>query len=109
MTKFDFGSLDRPFEADWPVKVNVPQDGGTVAEETFTVRFRVLTDDEMTAVEKHKEPSKELIRQAAIGFAQDAGAEFSPALLEQMLSRGFVRLALNRAYGEFAMGSAAKN
>lgn len=109
MTKFDFGSVGRPFEADWPVKVSVPQDGGGVSEETFTARFRLLDDAEMATVEAHKEPAKELIRKALVGFGKDAGAEFSPELLEQMLARGFVRIAFNRAYGEFSMGVAAKN
>ena len=31
--KFDFKTLEQPFEADWPVLVPVPQDGGGVQEQ----------------------------------------------------------------------------
>ena len=31
--KFDFKTLKTGFEADWPVTVNVPQDGGTVEKQ----------------------------------------------------------------------------
>lgn len=109
MTKFDFGSVEKAFEADWPVAASVPQDGGQVEEQTFTVRFKLLTDEEFDAVNAHKEPAKELIRRSVVGFGKEESSPFSTELLEKMLARGYLRIALNKAYGNFSMGIAAKN
>jgi hypothetical protein len=105
--KFDFGSLERPFEALWPVIVSVPQDGGGVREEEFTVKFRLLSKEEVKETDADRtDPGAALIRKAVIDVE---GAEFTPELLEGLLGRGWTSLALQKAYAQFAMGIAEKN
>lgn len=107
--KFDFARLDQPFEADWPVLVQVPQDGGTVAEEQFMARLRMLSADELKSADKTDDPGRAVPRMAMIGFGKGEEQTFSPELLEKMMDVGYVRIALNRAYGQFSVGVAAKN
>lgn len=108
MAKFDFGSVERAFEALWPVTVQVPVDGGKTEDQEFTVKFRLLSDEEFEAAQQDPEPAKALMRRA-VSEIVDAGEAVTAELLEKLLSRGYVRLALNKAYGQFSMGIAAKN
>ena len=105
--KFDFGSLERPFEAVWPVTVDVPVDGGKVEKQEFSVKFRMLTDDEVKVTDEQPVPGKALLRIAVVGL--DGEVEFTPELLEKLISWPYVRLAMQNAYRQFAVGIAAKN
>jgi hypothetical protein len=110
MTKFSFASLDgAKFEADWPVLVNVPQDGGGVDEQEFMARFRLLSEDETKAIDSEKEPQKALLRAAVVGFGRGEEQAFSPELLEKMMGRPYVRAALAKAYVQFSLGVSPKN
>lgn len=104
--KFDFKSLGQPFEADWPVTVQVPQDGGTVQEQTFDVRFRTLTKAELAQVETAEDSPTEKLRLALVDVK---GETFSPELREDMLGTPYVFLGLLRAYTTFLLGQPAKN
>lgn len=104
--KFDFKTLEQPFEADWPVTVSVPQDGGTVQEQTFDVRFRTLTPEETTNVDNSGDPAAAKLRLALVDVK---GETFSPALIEKLLGVGFVQMALLRAYSKFILGASVKN
>lgn len=104
--KFDFKTLEQPFEADWPVAVSVPQDGGTVQEQTFDVRFRTLTAEETTNVDNSADPAAAKLRLALVDVKDET---FSPALVEKLLSVGFVQMALLRAHSKFILGSPVKN
>ncbi len=104
--KFDFKTLEQPFEADWPVTVTVPQDGGTVEEQTFDVRFRTLTPSEATNVDNSPDPAAAKLRLALVDVK---GETFSPALVEKLLGVGFVQMALLRAYSKFVLGASVKN
>lgn len=108
--EFDFDALDTQIEADWPVEVSVPKDGGKTEIQKLNVRYRLLSDAELEAVNAPgKDSAREAMRLAIVGFGKDTKREFTPAALEKMLSKGYVRLALNRAYGGFSMGIPAKN
>jgi len=107
--KFDFGSLAKPFEADWPVTVSVPQPGGRVQEQILKMRFRLVPEAELEAMGEGVEPAKTALRRVIVGFGQGETEAFTPELLELLLDRPYVRLALNKGYGEFALGIAAKN
>lgn len=107
--KFNLDNLGQPFEADWPVVVSVPQDGGVVKEETFTVRFRLLGDEDKKAAEEQDDTARETLRRAMVGLGKGEERELTDALKEQLLEPDFVRVALARAYGKFCTGIAAKN
>lgn len=107
--KFDFGRLDQPFEADWPVTVSVPQDGGLVAEETFIARFRLFRSGAATDIVQTDPDGRELWRRFWVGFGAGEETEFTPELFAAMVDTPYVRSALLKAYQGFANGIAAKN
>jgi hypothetical protein len=107
--KFDFGSLDSAFEADWPVTVQVPLDGGKSEEQTFQVRFRLVDDEELAQLGDGVEAQKKALRKVVVGFGKGEAETFSAETLEKMLARAYVRSGLNRAYGQFVLGIPAKN
>lgn len=107
--KFNFESLDSEIEFDWPVRVSVPLDGGKVQEQTFSIRFRLASDEALEALGSGVEGAKASLRHVIVGFGKAEEAQLTEELLEKMLDRAYVRSALNTAYGEFALGIAAKN
>lgn len=111
--KFDYTGLDKPFEASWPVIVQVPQDGGTVEEQTFEAMFRLYQEPEPEdGATPPPPPSDEaFLRQVFIGLADPSGprGEAFEALREKMLRRAYVRIAIFRAYNRFQAGQPAKN
>jgi len=107
--KFNFKTLGSPIEADWPVKIPVPQDGGTVEIQELDVRFVLLTAEQIKALDAKDDAIKNALRAAITGFGKTEPTKFTPELLEQLLAMPFVLRALNLAYGEFSIGVAAKN
>lgn len=106
--KFDFASLDQPFEADWPVTVNVPQDGGTVIAQEFMARFRLLDQAALDAV-KASADGDAFPRAFWIGFGSGEDTVFTPELFHAVMQRQYTRAGLVAAYYEFVTGSPAKN
>jgi hypothetical protein len=106
--KFDFGSLGQPFEATWPVRVPVPQDGGTVVTQEFLARFRLLSSQQEEEAKTSEDPDA-FFRAFWIGLGGEAAEEFTPDLVALMLGRVYVRRALLNAYYEFVSGTPAKN
>jgi hypothetical protein len=108
--KFDFGSLDQPFEADWPVTVSEPRDGGKFVESMFTARLRQIPHDEaMAAINAEGFDALTLPRLYFVGLAPSEGFQLTDDQKEQMLGRAHVRNALDKAYQSFNTGVAAKN
>lgn len=132
--KFNFKRLDEPFEADWPVKVSVPQDGGKTIIEQFAARFRI-DRGEATAVpeelpsapeaeevvegEEKLEAFRRQIRETSIrewrrwfvGFGAPTkdDTDLTDEVLWNMITTPYVRVAIQAAYKDFAEGVAAKN
>lgn len=104
--KFDFSSLQKGFTATWPVTVNVPQDGGTVTEETFDVRFRLLGQEEINRLAKDPDPFA--IAKAYLVEIVD-GPKLTPEVLTAFLDTPWIRAGLATAYNQFATGIAVKN
>jgi hypothetical protein len=107
--KFDFATLESEIEADWPVEISVPTDGGGVSKQTLTVRFRMISDDALSALGDGLKGAKASLRRVIVGFGHDEPTPFSAELLEKMLDRAYVRQALTMGYGQFALGIEAKN
>lgn len=107
--KFSFKGLAEPFEAIWPVTVLVPQDGGTVEEQVFNARFRMLTKEEVEAVQADTDADA-YHKAFFVGIpAEDLDGEPFEAVQGLMLSQPYVRIALIKAYTGFQAGIAVKN
>lgn len=109
--KFDFTGLDQPFAADWPVKVNVPQDGGKTVEQEFTARFLLLDKakiDELTADATNPDAYLHAFFVGLPGDQVPEGKTFEE-MRALMLARPNVRMALIKAFSGFQAGIAVKN
>lgn len=128
---FVLPTAQRPFEISWPVEVTVPQDGGTVSTEHFSVRFRLLPhskvaeilgldadptagDFSQTMARKTLDGPVSLLREVVVGVEGIADAsgqplDFSPEVRDQMIDMPFVRKALLTAYRRCADGASVKN
>lgn len=112
--KFDFKSLEQPLEVDWPVSVQVPQDGGTFEAQTFTARFRLMGKAETDAM-LEKIRAGEITDPYAwinafwLGLGKGEAETLSTAMREEMLGRTYVREAIVAAYQTCARTAPAKN
>lgn len=109
--QFEFLDLEQPLRAEWPVKVNVPQDGGGVAVKTFTAVFELLSQEDILAIVADPNLDRySLQRRQVLGFGKDhKGPPFTDALLIRMLGRPYMAEALAAAYQDFSRGIAVKN
>lgn len=107
--QFDFKTLGSPIEADWPVKINVPQDGGATQVQTLVARLRLLTEQQVKDFDAQPDAINSALKAAVVGFGAAEKTTFTPELLEQMLAVPYVKRALNLAYGEFSNGISVKN
>jgi hypothetical protein len=114
---FDFKTLGKPFEADWPVTISVAQDGGKAQEQTFQARFRLLPRLRLQEILAQPSPSDpnvpadqigQFLTEATVSVGGLAGAENTTAIAE-VLRWPHSTQALHRAYNEFSLGVAAKN
>lgn len=102
-------NIDEKPEFTHTVKVPVPCDGG-FREDEFKARFRALTEEELKAFDNASvEGHKDLLRAVVIDLLdveneQNKVMTFSSALLENMLGRSNVRLAMLRTYTEAVVG-----
>lgn len=107
--KFNYAALDAPIEADWPVTVRVPMDGGETQEQRFTARFRFVPEEALLACGETVKGAKEALRMVFVGLGKDEGVPFTDELRDRMIDPPWVRLALNATYRQFVMGIEVKN
>lgn len=110
--KFDLNTLGKGFEAEWPVKVPVPQNGGAVQEQEFMAVFRTLTPEgqaEIDAIEDKAEKARAAVRKVFVGLAPSEGVILDDALFDQLWANDWTQMALLRAVSGFRTGIAAKN
>lgn len=111
--QFNFKRLEQPIEADWPVEVSVPQDGGAVTKETFVARFRLLKADVMQLIvagpSSAESDGRDLYRQFFIGFGKGTDEALTEEVFNNLVDTPFTREALLTAYRKFATGIAVKN
>ena len=95
---------------EWPVQVNIPQDGGRTVTSTFTGIFEPLDQDEIDDILKG---GGDLIARAFKGWtkgvADEAGKdiESTPENVARMRKIAYVRAALWKAFEELQNGRAA--
>lgn len=110
--KFNFKTLETGFEADWPVTVSVPLDGGKAEEQTFQARFRSLSAVEQAEIDAQPDATGRLragLEKAFVRFGAGESEALTPELFETMWRAPNVQIGLIRAYNAFILGSPAKN
>jgi hypothetical protein len=110
--------LNETHEYDWPVEVEVPQDGGSFARQRFTARFRVLGRAAVQAA-LDEGGDDALVRAVTTGWnadevrVEEAGGHrplpFTAENLSRIVANPFVRAAMVNAYLGSISGRRAKN
>lgn len=106
--KFNYKRLGEAFEADWPVEVSVPQDGGKASVETFMARFRMINQERMKEIVEDPDPNA-MLRAAFVGFGKGEEEDFSEEIFAAMVGDPPTRAGLLSAYTKFSQGIAVKN
>jgi len=104
---FKFESLDTPFEADWPVTVQVPRDGGTFEEQVFMARFRMLSVEDTTASTEAGENAQAFMRRYFVGLG--GGETLTDELFTKLFIAPHTQRAIFNAWAGFQAGAPAKN
>lgn len=97
----------------WPVKVDVPVDGGKTESQEFTALFRMLGQDEIDKLAAQGDEA--FIRGTLVDWGADVKdpdgnpVSFREQPLVAMIRRPYIRKALIRAYYEMAGGVVRKN
>lgn len=109
MTKFIFARLGEPLVVTWPVKVEVPDDGGGTHTETFAAKFKIAPADRLTnlAQERPMTCHTDFLKEVFVGLGKDENQEWSETLRDQLVMEPYVQRGLNRAYAECSNGQAA--
>lgn len=105
--KFDFKTLHTGFEADWPVEVRVPIDGGAFETQTFMARFKSLTKEEqaeLDAIEDRVGKAERLLELGWLGLAASEDHELTSADRAEMLNAPNVVTAIYTAFTAFRTG-----
>lgn len=98
---------------EWPVKIPVPQNGGTVEPHEISVTFQQLSDKELQG--KYKTQTKREFLLEVItnwsGVENEDGSPvpFSAEKLEKVLGVSYARDAIFEAYQSMILGIAEKN
>ena len=98
----------------WPVKVNVPQDGGTYLTQKFTAIIELIDYDTFAESLEGNDPDAALMLAVLKGWENvqdESGAEieYNDAVAEQLSKVVYFRLAVIAAYRDAVQGGAAKN
>lgn len=102
----------------WPVRIDVPADGGRFKRETFEVEFESIAQSELEKLTQQaaEETIKNIdfARRVVVGWREiidDEGNEmpFSTSSFEQILDVPMVAGAIASAYFESVAGRQAKN
>lgn len=101
-------------KVEWPVRVNVPVDGGKTEEKEFTGIFKLLPQAEYDANAKTKKSDADFISEILVGWKgllddDDKEIEFSPDVIRQLCEYPFTRIAIFKAYNEVVTGIEVKN
>lgn len=110
--------LSQSQDYTWPVTVNMPQDGGKFAKETFDARFRRVAQERIDELRLQSESGEKMndsaiVREVLVGWSgiTDDGQDlpFSPANLDRLLSLHGVASAIVVAWLESLSGERRKN
>lgn len=116
---FKLDDNDEIIIRNWPVIINVPQDGGGVQKHEITADYLMLPQDQLDDLIASSRESEggnvdaDIVRRVVkrLGGVADADGkalDYTPELLEKMVKKSYVRLALTSTYFEAAAGKKAK-
>lgn len=115
---FQLDDNEQTLVRNWPVIINVPQDGGTTRKREITADYLLLPQDEQDELlsQAQSDDGKvdaEILRRVVKGIGGVADAEgkpieYSPELLERLMQKAYIRLALINTYLEATAGQKAK-
>ena len=96
-------------EIEWPVTVNVPQDGGGITKATFHVKFEVLTKEELEELAASGGDVPTVVTRGWRGVAGEDGEEipYSVEAKKVLVNITYVRHALLDAYAQLQQGREA--
>jgi hypothetical protein len=96
----------------WKVRVSVPQDGGTVRQDSFKAQFKIMGDARFAEVAKDATPA-EMLREVVVGWsdltANGEPVPFSEDMRDRITDLPFMRSALFDAFLEARVGQRPKN
>lgn len=99
---------------EWPVDVQVPQNGGKTKTHTFTATFEILSQDEYDRAILLSVKDHEFIAKIMVGFEgllDDNGheIEYNDDNLYTICKYPFMRVAIIQAYNAASTGAITKN
>ncbi len=106
--------LIQPETITWPVRVDVPVDGGRTRPATFDCEFRLGDQDWLDALVADTGDDMTFLQRVVAGWSgvQDADGEdlpYSESACAQMVGIPYVRAAMLRAFWDAVTGARAKN
>jgi len=94
--------------AIWPVAAPIPQDGGTIEDHNFYVRFNRLPQKKFDELSAKGDQALLTAAIAGVGEQEDSVTKDTKATTE-MLGEANYRAGLYGAYLDFIVGNKAKN
>lgn len=115
---FKLDDNDETLIKNWPVLIHVPQDGGTTQKHEITADFLLLPQDQIdeqlnSSRDSDGNADTDILRrvvQRISGVADADGKmiDYSPALLEKLLKKSYIKQALVTTYFEASAGKKAR-
>lgn len=107
-----FKLIDDPELIWWPVVIEQPIDGGKVQKHKIEIQFLLLDEDAYAAQASNGDLA--FIRYVVRDWKHVCDAsgneiDFSEPVLNRLISRGYVQVAIVRAYNEMRLGYVRKN
>lgn len=106
--------LNKDRIVSWPVKVQVPMDGGRHETQEFTARFKLVAQERLDTLTSVAPADAHLLREVLVGWdgiAREGGQSigFDEEAREELIGIPYVRLGLIAAYLEALTGAKRKN
>lgn len=103
---------------NWPVVINVPQDGGTTQKQEISADFLLLPQeqiDEQLVLSREGDGNADadilrrvILRVSGVADSDGKAIDYTADLLERLMKKPFIRAALVSTYFEAAAGKKAK-
>lgn len=105
--------IEKPSKINWPVTVNIPQDGGKTKKQKFVVEFDLIDQSEFDEIYNNGGKDIDLLKRVVVGFDGVADAAGNPVAfgaesLGQLMAIPYVRAGIVQSYIECSHGRAAE-
>ncbi len=105
--------IEKPTDIKWPVTISIPRDGGRVTKATCTVRFKLIPQEENSAIYADGGNDEDLLRRVLVGWEPDVAdedgnpLEFSEEVRDKLIGISYVRAGIVAGYLDCSSGKAA--